>query len=152
MNTKKLTDYAFCMVLLFLSGSPALMKNDFELYISAYFVAVLLLALKRGLSVNRKAFIVVGIFTTLTVGHMAIFGNAAVFAGIGFLIQMGTAVLLASTMPHFPRYFVRCMAIVSLVSLFFYFLVQLPGLQNTFAPYDLAGEFNKINIGLYDVA
>jgi len=147
--TKNFTDYFLCMVLLFLSGSPALMKNSFELYISVFFLLVLGIAVKRGLTLNKKAFIVVGIFTALTAAHMAVFGKLAVFAGIGFLLHIGIAVLIAATIPQFPRYFVRCMAIVCLVSLFFYFLVQLPGLQDIFAPYDLADEHDKINILLY---
>lgn len=149
MLATKITNYALCMTLIFLSGSPALSKNNYELYISVFFVLLLLLALKVGISISRRVMLVTFIFVVLIAFHILLLGQSVALASIGFLLQMGTAALIVAVIPQFMRYFVHCMFFIALISLFFYFLFQLPGQQGIFAPFDLADERNKINIGLY---
>jgi len=150
-NTRSETGikYFVCLFLIFMSGSPAFYSFGSDVLLVVLFGICLALAAVRKVRIQHSSLLIVGVFTILCVCHIFIFGGIAVNASFGFLIQMVTAMLIVALFADFARVFFNCLFYLALISLIFYFFFIVPERQMLFLPYDVAGEFKKINIVLH---
>jgi hypothetical protein len=131
---KKLFNYVYCMTLLMVSGNPAVKNLGFDTLIILLFGLGAILFITRPIYLTGRNAILIIALGFLLLTHMVLFGAYVMPASVGFMLQVLTAFMVMSAIPQFMSYFVRCMFVVALVSLFFYFVIMIPGNSDSMRP------------------
>lgn len=132
---KKLLNYIYCMALIMVSGNPAFKLLGFDTLIVLLFGAGAVLFITRPIYTTGRNTVLLISLGFLMLTHMILFGAYVMPASVGFMLQVLTAFMVMSAIPNFMSYLVRCMFVVALVSLFFYFFIMVPGLSDSMRPF-----------------
>lgn len=128
------------------------LSNEDAVTIGLFLIGGLLFLSRPKFISSRGALTVVAVGFLLLI-QIGLFGELVFNASIGFLLHIIIAFMVMSFIPNFLHYFVRCMFLISIVSIAMYFLVLLPGNYEMFKPYAFYEEtirLQEFHIGFYN--
>jgi hypothetical protein len=112
--------YLLTLLVIAVSGNPAALLIGKEFTYIFVFIILLLLWIKRPIPINGLSLLFPMMIGLLTMVHFVNFGTTVLMANLGFLVKIGIGILAAIIIKDFFRIYVRWLAIMAIVSLFFY--------------------------------
>ena len=80
----------------------------------------LLFWLLKPLEFTKNDKLILGMFFTLNLIHVLIFGSIVIYASLGFIIKLSIAMLAVKLIPNFSRHYINVMYFLAFISFFFW--------------------------------
>ena len=144
-------DYFLTLMVIIVSGNPAVGYFSKEVAIIVPLVILLSFAIVRRVKITHRDCVVVAMFLIIYFVHLMAFGSMTVSASLGNLARLLTALLAVRVVPDFPGKFVFVMYGLAIMSLVF-FLPTLSGvdLPSLLAPMSIPLGPEIVHIGLHN--
>jgi len=143
--------YFLTLLILLISGCPAVDLINKELLYTGSFVIFVVAGFYVPSRINRRDLLIYGVFFGIGLMHFITFGSLTAISSIGFLVRLGIALLAAKIIHNFSYRYVTIMSVLSGMSLIF-FIPTFMGVdtQDMFSVFRIPTEFNYFHIGVHN--